>query len=107
MTLIEHLDHLRTHLDHLIALAPEPTNAPVPDPGGGAPPPGVGDKILTVLKWVAYLATTACVGGVLYTAAKMAISHRRGDDSNISQLGWVFAACMLIGSASAVVSALI
>ncbi|MFI7074959.1 hypothetical protein [Micromonospora sediminicola] len=97
MTLIEHLDHLQAAI----------AAAPAPDPGGGEAPPGVGDKVLTLLKWVAYLATAACVGGVLYTAAKMALSHRRGDDTNLSQLGWVFAACILIGSASAVVSALI
>ena len=103
MTLIAYVDHLQ----HLLAAAPDPTNAPVPDPGGGEAPPKVGTKILTLLRWIAYLATAACVGGVLYTAAKMALSHRRGDDTNLSQLGWVFAACILIGSASAVVSALI
>ncbi|MGC4808648.1 hypothetical protein [Micromonospora sp. DT233] len=96
MTLIDYLNQLQ-------AAAP----TPVPNPGSGEAPPGVGVKILTVLRWVAYLATTACVGGVLYTAAKMAISHRRGDDTNVSQLGWVFAACVLIGSASSLVSALI
>ncbi|MEW2383665.1 hypothetical protein AB0873_16465 [Micromonospora sp. NPDC047707] len=79
----------------------------MPDPGSGEAPPEVGEKVLTILRWIAYLATAACVGGLLYTAAKMALAHRRGDDTNVSQLGWVFAACMLIGSASAVVSALI
>lgn len=97
MTLIDHLDQLQAML----------AAAPVPDPGSGEPPPGVADKILRILQWIAYLATTACVGGVLYTAAKMALAHRRGDDTNVSQLGWVFAACLLIGSASAIVSALI
>ncbi|TDB80177.1 hypothetical protein E1182_09920 [Micromonospora sp. KC721] len=95
-------------MHHVLAAAPGPSGAPgVPNPGGGVAPPGVASKVLTILQWIAYLATAACVGGVLYTAAKMALAHRRGDDTNISQLGWVFAACMLIGSASAVVSALI
>ncbi|MFF0182598.1 hypothetical protein ACFYPF_26265 [Micromonospora sp. NPDC005223] len=98
MTLIEYLDHFQS----VVAAAP------VPDPGSGEAPPGViGDKVLTILKWIANLAIAACVGGVLYTAGKMALAHRRGDDTNVSQLGWVFAACLLIGSASAVVSALI
>ncbi|WP_433121933.1 hypothetical protein [Micromonospora sp. CA-246542] len=97
MTLIDHLEHLQA----LTAAAP------VPDPGSGEAPPGVGDKVLTLLKWVANLAIAACVAGVLFTAGKMALAHRRGDDTNVSALGWVFAACILIGSASAVVSALI
>ncbi len=104
MTLIDYVDQLQ----HALAAAPDPSSGPfVPDPGGGAPPPKIAEKVLTILQWIAYLATAACVGGLLYTAAKMALAHRRGDDTNISQLGWVFAACMLIGSASAIVSALI
>ncbi|AEB48026.1 hypothetical protein [Micromonospora maris] len=80
----------------------------VPNPGGGVAPPGVaGSGVLLILQWIAWLAVAACVAGMLYTAAKMAISHRRGDDTNVSQLGWVFAACVLIGSASAIVGALI
>lgn len=98
MTLLDQIDQL------LLAW----TAVDVPNPGGGVAPPGVvGDRILTLLQWVAWLATAACVGGVLYTAAKMALAHRRGDDTNLSQLGWVFAACILIGSASTVVGALI
>ncbi|MEV0216523.1 hypothetical protein [Micromonospora sp. NPDC050695] len=106
MTLIDYMDHVQ----HLLAgMAPEPSSAPpgLQDPGVGEAPPGVGDKVLTILKWVAYLATAACVGGVLYSAGKMALAHRRGDDTNVSQLGWVFAACILIGSAFSIVSALI
>ena len=78
-----------------------------PDPGSGEAPPEVGDKILTILKWVAYLASAACVAGILITAGRMAISHRRGDDSNVAQLGWVLGACVLIGAASGIVGALI
>lgn len=70
--------------------------------------PGVvQSNVLEILQWVAWLATAACVGGLLYSAAKMALAHRRGDDTNVAQLGWVFAACLLIGSASTIVGALI
>ncbi|HCT80705.1 MAG TPA: hypothetical protein DGT23_29885 [Micromonosporaceae bacterium] len=91
-----------------LALA-EPTPAPgVPNPGGGVMPPGeVGEKVLLLLQWVAGLATAACVGGLLYAGGKMAIAHRRGDETNIAQLGWVLFACLLIGSASAIVAALL
>jgi hypothetical protein len=81
---------------------------PVPDPGSGQMPPGqVGGKVLLLLKWLAALATAACVGGILWTGARMAISHRRGDETNIAQLGWVLFSCLLIGSAAAIVTALI
>jgi hypothetical protein len=79
-----------------------------PNPGQGELPPGqVGAKVLLILRWVAGFATAACVGGVLYVAGKMAISHRRGDETNIAQLGWVFFGCVLIGSAAAIVTALL
>jgi hypothetical protein len=71
------------------------------------PPGEVGEKVLLLLKWVAGLATAACVGGLLYAGGKMAIAHRRGDETNIAQLGWVLFACLLIGSASAIVAALL
>ncbi|MEV0005860.1 hypothetical protein AB0H28_26745 [Micromonospora sp. NPDC050980] len=104
MTLLDYVDQLHRIID----AAPDPSGGPVPNPGSGEAPPGViGNRVLTILKWIAYLAVAACVGGLLYTAGKMALAHRRGDDTNVSQLGWVFAACLLIGSASAVVSALI
>ncbi|MEU7822976.1 hypothetical protein [Catellatospora sp. NPDC049133] len=100
---------LPTILEHLQSVLADPTPAaPVPDPGGGQMPPGdVGEKVLLILKWVAGLATAACVGGILYTGGRMAIAHRRGDEANISQLGWVLFACLLIGSAAAIVASLI
>lgn len=63
--------------------------------------------MLTILQWIAYLASAACVAGILFCAARMAIAHRRGDDTNVAQLGWVLAACVLIGAASGIVGALI
>lgn len=82
--------------------------AEVPDPGSGVAPPGtVGKNVLLLLQWVAYIATAACVAGILVTAARMAIAHRRGDDTNVASLGWVLGACVLIGAASGIVSALI
>lgn len=82
--------------------------APPPDPGSGEVPPGeVGAKITLILQWVAWFATAAFVGAILYTAVRMAIAHRRGDETNIAQLGWVLFACVLGGSASAIVAALI
>lgn len=93
-----------------VLAAPEPTpdNNNVPNPGGGVAPPGVvSANVLELLQWIAWGASAACVGGVLWTAGKMAMAHRRGDDTNVGQLGWVAAACLLIGSASGIVGALI
>ncbi|MEU9509889.1 hypothetical protein AB0D32_26830 [Micromonospora sp. NPDC048170] len=102
------LTDLQPLLEQLLAA---PTPAPgggVPNPGGGVAPPGVvSTNVLEILQWIAWFATAACVGGILYSAAKMALAHRRGDDTNVAQLGWVFAGCLLIGSASAIVGALI
>ena len=101
--LLEHAHSLAGQLGHLTDLA----LAAPPNPGSGEAPPGVGEKVLTLLKWLAYFASAACVAGILYSAAKMALAHRRGDDTNVSQLGWVLGACILIGSASAIVGALL
>lgn len=96
---------------HLMStLVSEPTPGPgtVPDPGGGEMPPGViGERVLLILKWVAAGATACCVGGVLYIAGKMAIAHRRGDEIELASLGRVLFACLLISSATAIVTALI
>lgn len=97
-------------LHAVAAFVADPTPGPgtVPDPGGGQMPPGViGDRVLLILKWIAAGASAACVGGLLWTAGKMALAHRRGDETNIASLGWVLFACLLIGSAAAIVSALI
>jgi hypothetical protein len=80
-------------------------NAPNPPP---APPAGdVGADIQTVIGWVMWLAIAACVAGIIITAARMAIAHRRGGDADVAQLGWVLGACILIGSAAAIVNAFV
>ncbi|WP_420116578.1 hypothetical protein [Micromonospora sp.] len=77
------------------------------DPGQGEAPPG-SDKITTVVNWVAWIVFAACVVGLLICAAKMAIQHRQGGGGEHgSNLGWVMGACILGGTAGALVGALV
>jgi hypothetical protein len=95
-------------LHDLVQLAAQQVPAEVPDPKGGVAPPGViGDKIVLILKWIAYLATAAAVAGLIMTAGRMAIAYKNGDEMQSSQLAWTLAACVLIGGASSIVAALI
>lgn len=81
--------------------------AGVPNPGGGSPPPG-GEKLTTIISWVAWGATAICVMGVIVCGARMAISHRHGSGGeHASALGWVLAGCVLVGTASGLVGALV
>jgi len=109
MTVIGYAWSLLDSVGSFFAVAAQPSPGPdVPNPGGGEMPPGeIGEKILLILKWIAALCTAACVGGLLYSGGRMAIAHRRGDETNIAQLGWVLFSCLLIGSASAIVAALL
>lgn len=100
--MVEYLDVLAAQAGHVAQIL-----ADVPNPGSGTAPPGVGEKVLILLRWLAWGATVACVGGILVTAIMMAMAHRQGRDTNVSQLGWVLGACMLIGSASGLVGALL
>jgi hypothetical protein len=76
-----------------------------PDPGSGVAPPG-SEQILIVLRWIKWLMTAAAVAGGLFIAGKMVISHRRGDDTNVSALGFWLLACILLGVAPQLVDAL-
>lgn len=79
----------------------------LPDPGLGEAPPG-SEGFLTILRWVAWIAAGICVLGVIITGAMMAISNRRGEGGeHASRLGWAFAGSLVIGTASALVGALI
>lgn len=78
-----------------------------PDPGQGSAPPGA-DKLEKVLQWLAWCVFALCVAGILIVAGRMAVQHRRGEGGeHVTGLAWVAVACVLAGSASAVVGALV
>jgi hypothetical protein len=79
----------------------------VPDPGQGVAPPG-SQGLLTILQWAAWIVFGLCVAGVLIAAGRMAISHNQGGygGGESSTLVKVLAACVIAGSASAIVGAL-
>jgi hypothetical protein len=67
-------------------------------------PPGFGG-VSTILGWVAWFVTGACVLGVLIVAIKLAIAHRRGEGGEAAgQLGWVAFAGLLGAAAGPLVT---
>lgn len=94
-SLLHALDTAQT----ILAAAPDPSK-------GGGNPPGW-DKFLTVLHWVFVVATGICVMGLLLVGASMALSYRRGEGSDAAKgLGPVLVGCVILGSASGIVTAL-
>lgn len=81
--------------------------AAVPDPGAGQAPPG-SEGFTTILGWAAWIAFGVCVLGVIVAGGAMALGNRRGEGGeHASRLGWVLAGCIVIGSASGFVGALV
>ena len=77
------------------------------DPGQGVPPPGA-EGIATIVQWVAWTVLTICVVGVLLVAGRMAVAHRRGEGGQYAaELGLVLGGAVLVGSASALIAALV
>ncbi|MEN8649743.1 hypothetical protein ABCR94_03565 [Streptomyces sp. 21So2-11] len=77
------------------------------DPGQGVKPPGFG-KLTKILQWVAWIVLGLCVMGIFVVAGKMAISHQRGQGGeHATGLAYVLGACILVGTASALVTALV
>lgn len=75
---------------------------------GIEPPSDAAGGIKTVIGWVTWIAFSICVLGVIIAGAMMAIGQRRGEGGeHAARLGWVLAACIVIGSASALVGALL
>lgn len=71
-------------------------------------PDGVENKVNTVVDWVTAIAISVCILGVIIAGAMMAIGQRRGEGGeHAARLGWVLAGCIVIGTASAVVNALV
>jgi len=91
-------------IDALSTVAPDFLAAPI-QPGGEAPPGA--EQILKVLGWAKWLVTAAAVAGAMFIGARMAISHRRGDDTNTSALGWWLGGCILLGVAPQLVDVLV
>ena len=81
--------------------------AGIPDPGSGTAPPG-SEGLLAILSWAAWIAFGICVLGVIIAGGAMAIGNRRGEGGeHATRLGWVLAGSIVIGSASALVGALV
>lgn len=81
--------------------------AQVPDFGGGEAPPG-SEKLLTIGRWVLWLATAVCVIGLIVVGAQMAMTHHHGGmQHHGKRLGAVMAGIIVIGSASGITAALI
>lgn len=93
---------VHTVASHMFAAVP----IDVPNPGQGELPPGVSGKVLMLLRWAAGFGVTACVGGFIYVGTKMALAHQRGDNADLGRLGKVAAACVVVGSASAITAVL-
>jgi hypothetical protein len=82
-------------------------SAAVPDVGSGKEPPGF-DKLKIMLSWAAYLGIVACVAGLIICGGTMALEHRNGGGGGIGgRVGAIMGGCVLIGTASAIVAALV
>jgi hypothetical protein len=78
------------------------TQIPMMDPK----PPG-SEKLDGVITWVKWIAYALCGLGIIIAGAMMAIGQRRGEGGeHAARLGWVLAACIVIGSATAFVDQL-
>jgi hypothetical protein len=80
--------------------------AAAPDPGDGVAPPGA-EKVLLALQWGKWIFTAAAVVGGLIIAAKMVMSHQRGDDAQVGKLGLFLGACVFAGVVPNLVDALV
>lgn len=88
-------------LSAMLAVAGPASADPNPTPGL---PVELDTKLNTLLGAFMALVIFACVAGVLMVAGKMALSFRRGEGGEAAgQLGFVMAACVLVGSASSLV----
>jgi hypothetical protein len=80
----------------------------LPNLGSGTAPPGA-EKITLILQWGLWAVTIACVGGVLFSAGKMALNHRNGGGGGEAMTGliWVLVASVIAGSATSIIALLI
>ncbi|MFI9724534.1 hypothetical protein ACIHFE_33730 [Streptomyces sp. NPDC052396] len=79
----------------------------IPNPGTGTTPPHTKGLVL-ILQWVAWAVCGVCVAGLLIVAGRMALMHQRGEGGqHMTGLAYVMGACVIVGSASALVGALV
>jgi hypothetical protein len=93
-----------------MAAKPSPAATPagggsgVYNPGTGQAPQNLVSQVHLLMDIVAWAATSACVVGVAIVATMMAVSHHRGmGGQHFASLGYVMAACVLIGTAGPLV----
>ncbi|HEX3828197.1 MAG TPA: hypothetical protein VHV82_13100 [Sporichthyaceae bacterium] len=87
-----------------------------PDPGAGdvsqfsgtSRPPGA-DKLIELVHWFSWGITGVMMVGVLMAAGKIAVSIQggRGGHEGVAHLAWVAFACVVAGSAAAIVGHLL
>ena len=85
----------------LVSTAAGLTAVPQPE----AKMPDWAQGFTTILNWASWFALGVCVLGVIISGGAMALASRRGEGGeHATRLGWVLAACVVIGSASGIVS---
>lgn len=90
------LHHLTTELPNLLPMAKDPK---LPD--------DVTTPLKAVVGWVKTIAYIICGLGIIIAGGMMAIGQRRGEGGeHAARLGWVLAACIVIGAATGIVDAL-
>ena len=68
--------------------------------------PGL-SKVQTIIGFTSWVAAAACLIGLIGAGAMLAISYRHGETDHAGRLGSVAAGCLIVGSASTIVGALI
>lgn len=79
----------------------------VPADSGPVEPPGVATKTNTIIGWAKWGCFAICIIGLIFVAAKLAISNKRGEgEDHAKSLGAVMAAAILAGAAGSLIQAL-
>src|SRR5664280_52156 len=63
--------------------------------------------VQTVIGYVSWVAAAVCLIGLIISGAMLAVSHQRGTVDSTGRLGGVAAGCLIVGSASTIIGALI
>ncbi len=80
-------------------------NVPTPNPKNA---PEWATGFTAMLSWVSWFALGVCVLGVIISGGAMALASRRGEGGeHATRLGWVLMGCIVIGSSSGIVTAML